>query len=160
MAIIVVLGLIFLFTYNYAQAAAGGMESALAKEGAAKVCDRGDNGHGPDNSSPWYYAIYRVPGDHEHATNLIRKAAANAGFSLKEEFPPINREDNKFYADRSSKKSNYLWLKPGNIELSAEVYGSSIPASNNGGDFCTLDKSSNPPTDKTTVSISIGLPSF
>lgn len=147
----------FWFTYNYAQDALGPIEAAMAKEGATKVCARGDNGHGPDNQKPWADAIYQVPGSHQQATETVRRAASAAGFSLVVDYPPINREDNSFYIDKTSKKSNYLGLGSGNVELLVEVYGSSVPAD---GNQCGVQSSANAPKDKTAVEVQINLPSF
>lgn len=148
----------FFLLHNYAQDAAQPVEAALIKEGAVKQCGRGDNGQGPDNRSPWYYAILEVPGNRQQAADTVHQAARESGFTLTNGPYPPNPKDNQFFSDKTSKASNYLGLKSGPVGLSVEVYGSGTYAG--AGKLCTVEDNVNSPTNMTTVMITIGLPSF
>ncbi len=143
-------------TRNYAKEVAGPVEKSSAD--AAKKCSGGDTGRGTDSNVPRYYAIYEVPGDREKAAELVRVAAKQAGYTLKDGPEPVSPEDNKFYSDRTSKLSPYSRLQDGNVDLSVDVYGSKTY--NGEGGYCGVTKSNNPPTDKTTIRFTIGLPEF
>lgn len=149
--------LTFRFTYNYASAAAKPLENALAKRGGVKQCDRGDNGAGPDNTSPWYYAIYKISGDKQQANETVRQAAKDSGFSLVDDTLPPNPEDNTFLADHTSKTSDYLFLKPGKVDLSVKVFGSKAYSKDK---FCTVSDNGNPTPGTTTILFQVSLPSF
>jgi len=157
--ILIAVGVVFHFFRNYAAEAARPLEAALVKAGGEKECSRGDAGIGPDNTKPWYFALYQLPGDREAATELVRAAAKEAGYSLKDGPAPVNPEDNKFYSDQTSKKSPYSDLKPGNIDLRFTVLGSST-YTGKGDRFCTETRRENPPHDKTTVDFTVTLPEF
>lgn len=158
---LIICGAVFIYLlvfHNYAQDALVPIESALTKEGATKACGRGDNGLGPDNRTPRAVVVYQVPGNQQQATDTVRHAASAAGYSLTEYNPDVyNPEGRKFYEDKTSEKSTYWGLKPGNVELSVEVYGSSFPT---GDGSCGVQSSPNAPDYKTRVQIQISLPSF
>jgi hypothetical protein len=48
---------------------------------AHQICDRGDNGHGIDNTIPWYTAYYSVPGDSKLDGQIANVATGN-GYKL------------------------------------------------------------------------------
>jgi hypothetical protein len=145
--------------HNYAEDSAHQFEKALIQRGAAKQCSRGDTGRGWDNKSPWYKAVFEVPGNREEATELVRQAAEEDGYSLTETMGPGNPEDNKFYADKTSKRSSFSDLETGNLDFRVEIYGSS--SHTDGKDpFCTVTKRDNPPLDRTTVDITLNLPAY
>lgn len=144
---------------NLAAETARPLEASLQKIGAVKQCNRSAPGRGPDNTEPWYYAIYEVPGDREEATGLVRKAASEAGYALKDGPEPGNPQDNKFYSDKTSKKSPYAKLQSGNIDLRFTVYGSSTYTGED-DQFCTITRRENPPHDKTTIRLHVNLPEY
>jgi hypothetical protein len=146
-------------TRNYAKEVASPLEKSLMAVDAVKKCSRDDPGRGTDNNRPWYYAVYEVPGGRQEATGLVRTAAKQAGYTLKDGPEPVNPEDNKFYSDKTSKQNAYPQLRDGNIDLSVDVYGSST-YTGEGDQFCTVTRRDNPPTDKTTIRFTIGLPEF
>lgn len=78
-----------LMIYGYAADALGPIESALTKEGATKACSRGDDGLGPDNRKPWANAYYQVPGNMQQATDIVRRAASAAGYTLTVDNPNV-----------------------------------------------------------------------
>ncbi|HSX01289.1 MAG TPA: hypothetical protein VLF67_03525 [Candidatus Saccharimonas sp.] len=144
---------------NFAKEAAGPLEKSLAAVSAVKKCDMGDTGRGTDNKSPWYYAVYEVPGGMQEATSSVRSAAKQAGYNLKDGPEPVNPEDNKYYSDSASKQSPYSQLKDGKVDLSVDVYGSKT---HNGeqGYLCGVTKNADPPKDKTTIRFTISLPEY
>lgn len=79
----------------------------MVKTGAVTECNYGDPGLGPGNDRPWYDAVFQVPGNQDKATNLVRAAAKEAGYSLIDGPAPGDPEDNKFYSDQVSKKSTH-----------------------------------------------------
>jgi hypothetical protein len=153
---LLIVGLFYWLTHNYAQEAASSFEAALAKEGAIKKCDIGSNGLGPDDRTPWYSAIYEIPAGQEPAISLVKQAASASGFSLTEEYPNINREDNRFLGDSSSKASGYFGLKSGKQQLSVTVFGSKEydPSAR----FCSAKNSSD--SSKTTINLQLSLPDY
>lgn len=155
-AALLIVGFFYWFTHNYAQEAAGSLEAALAKEGAVKKCNIGDNGLGPDNRSPWYSVIYEIPDNQDSAVGLVKRAASASGFSLVEEYPNINREDNRFLSDSSSKKSGYFGLQSGKQKLSVTVLGSKEYDPN--ASFCSVKSSSD--KSKTTITLQLTLPDY
>lgn len=146
-------------TQNYAKEIASPLEKSLAAVNAVKKCSTGDAGRGSDNNKPWYYAVYEVPGGMQGATDLVGKAAKQAGYTLKDGPEPVNPEDNKFYSDRTSKQNPYSQLQNGPIELSVDVYRSKT---HNGeqGYLCGVTKNDNPPKNKTTILFTVDLPVF
>ncbi len=155
----VVLGLgFFWLTNNYAHDDAGSLESALTTAGAVKQCDRGDAGRGPDNYSPWYNAIYTVTGDRAAATDLVRKAAQQAGLDLVDK-TDSNPLYGQYFQGIASKKSTHNDLKSGEATYSALVYKTRAFVAANDKKYCTTTEQSNPSSSITTVLISVGLPS-
>ncbi|WP_131770319.1 hypothetical protein [Candidatus Protofrankia californiensis] len=146
--------------YNYARDDAQPLEAALVAKGAKKLCSREDNGRGWDNKAPWYYAIFEVPGDRQAATDLALNTMKEAGFTNFEgSAPPAKPDDINTYTDTASQKNTHSDLKAGAKTVSIEVFYDSIyPTANN--PFCGVENSSNPPTDKTLVRFTLGLPEY
>ena len=144
---------------NYAEEVAKPVEKNLAEAGGVKKCSIGDDGRGSDSSEPDYHAIYEMPGNREQATSLTRSAFEKAGYKLVDGSKPPSPEDNLFYEDNTSKESPYLDLGNGKIDMRLEIFGSST-YTGAGDQFCTVTKRSNPPTDKTTIWVTVNLPSF
>lgn len=149
----------FSYFSNYAERTTRPLEAALAKAGAVKKCGAGDSGRGPSNDAPWYNAVYEVPGGEGEAAGLIRTAASEAGYTLKDGPEPGNPQDNKFYSDQSSKKSPYTDLESGSVNLRFTVFGSSV-YNGESGSSCGLVKKDAPAQDKTTVRFTVNLPKF
>ena len=144
---------------NYAEDVAKPLEDALVKAGGVKKCSRGDAGRGSDNDKPNYKALYEIPHNRSDAAKLISTIAQDNGFILSDNSANVNGGDNKDYIDRTSKHNPYSNLDSGYITLHATVYGSSTYTSAD-TQFCTVTKSENPPTDKTTIDITVNLPAF
>ncbi|MBX7265536.1 hypothetical protein KIF24_05415 [Micromonospora sp. Llam7] len=135
------------------------LEEALVKAGGVKMCSRGDAGRGSDNDAPNYHAIYEVPGNRATASDLVSTAAKEVGFSLVDDSSRANAEDNRLLADRTGQRSPYADLAEGSVVLLVTEYGSRT-YTGAGDQFCTVTKRDNPPSDRTTVDITINLPAF
>ena len=61
---------------------------------ASLICDNGDSGDGPDNSTPWYTAYYYVDGT-SNTEQKIRDFAANSGYQLTTDTAYINQLQGK-----------------------------------------------------------------
>ena len=133
-------------------------ENALVKAGARKQCTRGDSGRGPDNSAPNYMALYEVPGKTDAAIALVQNAAKESGFNFTEGPYPPNPGSSKYYSDKTSKQSPYTDLEPGNIIL---IMSADENTKYSGDQYCTiLKKKSGSDQNKTTVDLTVNLPSF
>lgn len=144
---------------NYAQDAAKPLEDALVKVGGVKKCSQGDAGRGSDNDAPNYMALFELPVDRDGATKLLETIAQKGGYELHDNSANVNGGDNRNFIDRTTKRSPYPSLDNGYITLHATVYGSSTYTENN-NPFCGVTKRAKPPTDRTTVAITLNLPAF
>lgn len=113
---------------NYAKEVAAGMEQALLKEGATKVCEGGDDGRGWDNKSPWYKGFLTIDAGHEQAAATIKEIATQNGYSLSQgsvsNRGPLGVDDkfiNNWYFDNTSKQNPYNDLSPGLVTLLVHV---------------------------------------
>ncbi len=70
-----------LFSENVAETGFRPLADALSGSGANRVCEQGDAGFGPDNSSPWYKAVFAAPASID-LTDEVTRAAARQGFVL------------------------------------------------------------------------------
>jgi hypothetical protein len=110
---IVLFCLIALFFFNNrAKESLQGLERSLLSNGATKVCERGDGGHGPDNSTPWYEAILSIAKNEDDTISLVRKFAKEDGFDFThatlQNRGPIGVDDkfiDKWYFDVTSAKA-------------------------------------------------------
>ena len=143
---------------NYAEETAKPIEEALIKAGGIKLCGAGDDGRGPDDRKPDYHAIFKIPGTRQQATELVMNATKGVGYTLGPGTLPADPKDNKFYADNSSKQSSYRDLQSGPVALDIEIFGSSTYT--DGGNFCSVTERENPPSDQTTIWVTVNLPSF
>jgi hypothetical protein len=113
---------------NPAADVAKGIGKKLVSSGAVEQCGHGDAGFGPDNYEPHYGVSYMVAKDKNQAVALLEKAANESGFTLTH----ASRTDrghltsiadayiDQWYFD-DSKQSQYLFLKPGPIQLAASI---------------------------------------
>jgi hypothetical protein len=69
------------FRQNAAKSAFQPIGHALESAGGHRVCDSGDAGYGPDNTAPWYDAIYRMPKKPALRARLV-SIGADHGFTL------------------------------------------------------------------------------
>ena len=72
-----------LFHENIAETGFRPMAEALRASGANLACDQGDSGYGPDNTSPWYKAVFAVPRS-VRLPDRVMEIAAKEGFMLSE----------------------------------------------------------------------------
>lgn len=120
------------YTHNLAKDVATPIKQSLVKAGAVKKYERDDPGHGPDNFQPWYDADFVAP--KTDVISIIQKAAQENGYNLVEDFPDINRADNRFFVDTAKKSSPYAQLQEGKIDMQVTIYGEQ------GGGECTSEK--------------------
>lgn len=155
----VLVGLIFHHNRNYAKDVARPLEMSLAKVGAMKLCSRSSDGRGWDSRMPWYYVIYELSGNREVVTRIVLKTLEESGYQLSDGPYPVNPRDNKFYSDKSSKRSPFSELEEGNIDLRVTVFGGHA-YNGEQGYLCGVSPSDNPPKDKTIIRFTINLPEF
>jgi hypothetical protein len=72
-----------LFRENIAETGFRPMADALRASGATLACDQGDPGYGPDNTSPWYKAVFAAPRS-VTLPDRVLEIAASEGFMLSE----------------------------------------------------------------------------
>jgi hypothetical protein len=72
-----------LFHENIAETGFRPMAEALRASGANLACDQGDSGYGPDNTSPWYKAVFAAPRS-VSLPDRVMEIAAKEGFMLSE----------------------------------------------------------------------------
>ncbi|WP_159025319.1 hypothetical protein [Streptomyces pluripotens] len=118
---LLVAGLFYWVTHNYAQEASSPLEKILVQSGAVKVCGSGDPGRGPDNYAPHYASLYELDASKDDAVELITKAAAENGYSLVRNSSPYPYVEQ--YWDTVGKKSNYPGFSSGNVTVRFSVYG-------------------------------------
>jgi hypothetical protein len=69
------------FRPNDAKAAFQPIGHAIESAGGHQLCASGDPGYGPDNTAPWYRAVYKISSDSTLRARLVDIGADN-GFSL------------------------------------------------------------------------------
>ena len=69
------------FYRNGPQSAFKPIGTKLVQLGGHMICDNGDNGHGLDNTTPWYRAYYSMPAT-DNLKSEVYAAAAAANFKL------------------------------------------------------------------------------
>ena len=114
---------------NYAEEIARPFEKALVKSGGVRRGSSGDAGRGSDNQRPYYDAGYIIPGDKEQVRALVRKVAADEGFSLTQASSNnrgylgavADKYISSWYFDDTTKSSPYNDLKSGKIQLGFQV---------------------------------------
>ncbi|MGD8373232.1 MAG: hypothetical protein PVI21_00010 [Candidatus Woesebacteria bacterium] len=160
--IILLTGLTYLFnrlSNNLAENVARPIEKSLVEAGAVKMCSGGDAGHGPDNFSPWYNAYYSINKPENEAIFIIKEAAQDNGYVFSEDFPNINREDDRFFVNIAWTLNPYKKLEEGEIELSARTYGNSIY--DNDSQLCDIPGESLPRLNSMTYfNIGVSLPEY
>lgn len=72
-----------LFHENIAETGFRPIAEALRASGSNLVCDQGDPGYGPDNTSPWYKAVFAAPRS-VSLPDRVMEIAAKEGFMLSE----------------------------------------------------------------------------
>jgi len=144
---------------NKASDLAAPLEKSLVANGAAKQCDTGSPGHGPDTTSAWHRAYYDVRLSEDDAVTLVNRVAKDNGYNLTHA-SPTNRGHlgavadvhiDKWYFD-DSKPQPYSDIEAGNIELAFTVDG---PGSSNG---CKTDSVTQ--AGHAMIGIDIQLPNF
>lgn len=139
---------------NPAEDAIAPLDKAMMIGGATKLCTTESAGF-IDNRSPWITVIYKIPGGIDAATKIVKTAASQAGFSLKDGPVPSNPENNKFFSD-DTMTSKYKELKAGKVKLLTELYGSKVFSGDRTG--CTVVEPSQAVDNATTADITISLP--
>lgn len=69
------------FRPNAAKSAFQPIGHAIESAGGHQLCDSGDAGYGPDNTQPWYDAVYQISNDSTLPARLVAIGADN-GFTL------------------------------------------------------------------------------
>jgi hypothetical protein len=132
----------FLYTYviferpfdrNYAKELDAPIDKSLKEAGAVLVCDDSASGKGLTNGTPGYSARYQLNVDKDQAVEIIKKAALDNGYELKQ-------GDSGYYKTilyfSSSKPSTYTDLVDGKIALGMSLYTDSaekeLDCENNG----------------------------
>ncbi len=99
--VLVIAGLFGFFSSNQAKKDFRPIAKNLNAISAKLVCDNGDGGHGPDNTTPWYDAFYYV----KNSGNLpaeLSSVVSQAGFSLKS---PVASSRNQYSLTGSGSKA-------------------------------------------------------
>ncbi|HSW81306.1 MAG TPA: hypothetical protein VLG40_02815 [Candidatus Saccharimonas sp.] len=148
----------FLF-HNRAADIAAPLEKSLVAAGAAKTCENGDPGRGPDTSAAEYGASYDVRMSKDNAIALMYRVAKDNGYNLTHA-SPSNRGHIGFIADAyidqwyfdDSKQQPYWDINPGPINLAFSIDG---PGSNYGCRTTSII-----PSGHALISLSVDLPDF
>lgn len=134
--------------FNQAKIAANPIISQLQHIGAAKVCEGGDPGFGPDNLQPWYGATY-VISNSPTLTQQVMNIASAQGYSLKSNMgqsnsdPGNNPQSDQLTGENGQKDlsitispvSSYLGSQEAQTDAAtcSKAYNSLIKQTNNGG---------------------------
>ncbi len=141
---------------NYAQETAKPLEQALKKAGAIKMCESGDAGRGPDNTAPWYYAIYELDGDRQKSADTLMTAVHTGGYQLTSQPSDSNSVN---YIDNVTKQSPYSDLRQGNVGLSVEIFNTNN-VYDKGSHTCSIKKTDKSNDGETFTRITLSLPEF
>lgn len=93
-----------LFHENIAETGFRPMADDLRASGADLACEQGDPGYGPDNTSPWYKAIFTAPGSVDLSGRLMA-IAAKQGFALSQLRIADPAASQKLYQGAHSKRT-------------------------------------------------------
>ena len=93
-----------LFHENIAETGFRPMADALRASGATLACDQGDSGHGPDNPSPWYKAVFAAPRS-VILPDRVMQIAAQEGFTLAKLRLADSAASQKLYQGAHSKRT-------------------------------------------------------
>lgn len=122
-------GIAYFLFHNRAADIAAPLERSLVVAGAAKECDGGDPGRGPDNIESYYGVSYDVRMSKDDAISLMYRVAKDNGYNLTHA-SPSNRGHLSFdepylgqwYFD-DSKQQPYGDIEAGQIKLDFIVDG-------------------------------------
>ncbi|MGD8373234.1 MAG: hypothetical protein PVI21_00020 [Candidatus Woesebacteria bacterium] len=153
-------GISYLFnrlSNNLAENVARPIEKSLVEAGAVKMCSGGDAGHGPDNFSPWYYAVFTVNGTLDEAQQIARSVTEKNGYNLGE----FNEDENKSYLySRGSKPSEYENLKSGDVGIAFNINLKAHYDPDVDDEFCSFGNAVGLEDGKASFVLFTGLPEY